>query len=102
MITLFRFFLEPSKEPVDKWSLSIKSFKKLNGVRRSPTYTFGDVFPAIVNYPQKIVDALNNATLADSANSDPAKGSDKTCAALKADSKSWFTAAFKKDPGYFK
>ena len=100
-IALFRLFLEPSKEPVDKWTMSINSTDSI--VDHSATYTFGDVFTVEpVNYPKRIVDALADVTLADSKNSDPAKGSTKTCDQLKADSKDWFTTAFKNNPAYFK
>ena len=70
-------------------------------IDHSATYTFGDVFTGDPNYPQKIINAVGATTFADSKNSDPAKGSAKTCAQLAADSKDWFTTALAANPAYF-
>lgn len=99
-IALFRFFLEPSKEPVDKWSMSINGAS----LDHSITYTFGDLFSAIANphYIKAIVETLGEAELAKPDGTDKAKGKDKTCAQLAAASKAWFDKAVTDNPDFFK
>jgi hypothetical protein len=91
-IALFRFFLEPSKVRVGKWSMSVRD--------RSTTYTFGDRFS--LRYIAKIVEKLGEAELSDASGTDPAKGREKTCAKLAADSRDWFDKAITNNPDYFK
>ncbi len=91
-LALFRFFLQPSKEPVDKWSMSL--FSTNSGVDHSATYTFGDLFSD--NYPGQIVSVLGDATLGNGL-----KGSATSCAQLMKLSNDSFTAAITNNPGYF-
>ncbi len=90
-IALFRLFLEPSHEKVNKWSLSLNA--------RSNTYTFADVFDI---YLDEIRSALNNDTFGNFDGTDKKMGSAKGCAELKADSVSWFKDAVANHKDYFK
>jgi hypothetical protein len=103
-ISLFRLFLEPSHEPVDLWSLSLYSTRLAPNRQRSDTYTFGDIFKAILPQPylQSIRDTLGGTTFGAPGEKNPSQGKDKSCAELQKDSKAWFDLAIKDHPNYFK
>ena len=96
-ISLFRYFLEPSREPVRKWSLSISSIN--SGVDRAAKYDFADVFPVYLN---KIKEVLNAQEFGNSKGGNKGLGQNKSCADLKADSSDWFNTAITNNPDYFK
>jgi hypothetical protein len=56
------------------------------------TYTFADVFTR--DYIPKMKEMLGAVELSNSSGTDPAKGKDKSCAELAADSKDWFTKVY--------
>jgi hypothetical protein len=97
-IALFRFFLEPSKVPVKTWSMSVRTDS--TSKRRNETYTFGDLFN--LKYLAKIVEMLGESEMSDTSGTDKAKGKDKSCAQLAADSKDWFDKAITNNPDFFK
>jgi len=103
-IALFRFFLEPSHEPVNLWSLSLYSTRFNTNRQRSNTYTFGDIFKAVLPEPylKTIADTLGDATFGAPGEKNPSQGKAKNCAELQKDSKAWFDLAFKDHPDYFK
>ena len=86
-IALFRFFLEPSHEPVFRWSMSVDKDKL--AIRDPRTYTFGDVFKDKYLI-SAIIPTLEGVL------------SPNDCNTLKGRSFSTFDNAIKKNPGYFK
>jgi len=103
-MALFRFFLEPSHEPVDNWTLSFEG----TNLTHFRTYTFGDVFqtsdPNLVpnaSYVAVIKKVLGDAMLGDPNKTDVKAGKDKGCAELAGDSLAWFTQAITNNPNYF-